>query len=232
MSLTLHYHPLASFCWKVLIALYENGTPFKPHIVDLGDPSASAAFKRLWPMGKMPVLQDHARGRTIPETSIIIEYLDEHYPGGARLVPSDPDLALRTRLSDRFYDLYVSEPMQKIVGDKLRPPGRGDPQGVDVARETLQTAYGMIERDMATRLWAVGDAFTMADCAAAPALFYANQLMPFGDSHPNVARYFDRLVERPSFARVIEEARPYFAMFPGRPGGVSHRSAMDRGAAE
>jgi glutathione S-transferase len=229
MSLTLYYHPLASFCWKVLIALYENGTPFVPHIVDLGDPAASSEFKKLWPMGKMPVLQDHARDRIVPETSIIIEYLDEHYPGGTWLVPSDPELALRTRLSDRFYDLYVSAPIQKIVGDKLRPPGRADPHGVDVARETLKTAYGMIDADMATRTWATGDAFSMADCAAAPALFYANQLMPFGDSHPNVARYFGRLVERPSFARVIEEARPYFAMFPGRPGGVSHPLVIEGG---
>jgi len=231
MSLTLHYHPLASFCWKVLIALHENETSFEPHIVDLGDPDASAAFKRLWPMGKMPVLQDHARDRIVPETSIIIEYLDQYYPGATKLVPADPDLARETRLSDRLYDLHVSEPMQKIVGDKLRPPGRSDPVGVEVARETLRTAYGMIDRQMAARTWAVGDAFSLADCAAAPALFYANQLMSFGDTHPNVARYFDRLVERRSFARVIEQARPYFHLFPGRPGGVSHQPAMERGGA-
>lgn len=228
MSLTLHYHPLASFCWKVLIALYENATPFEPHLVDLGNPAASAAFKALWPMGKMPVLQNHGRGEVVAETSIIIEYLDQHYPGATQLVPADPELARQTRLADRFYDLYVSEPMQKIVGDHLRPAGHNDPHGVGVARETLQTAYDMIERDMATRTWAAGEAFTMADCAAAPALFYADQLMPFGETHPNVARYFRRLLEGPSFGRVIEEARPYFAMFPGRPGGVLHPSASQR----
>jgi glutathione S-transferase len=231
MSLTLYYHPLASFCHKVLIALYENGTPFEPHLVDLGDPDASAAFKRLWPMGKMPVLQDHARGEVVGETSIVIEYLDQHYPGVTKLIPADPDLARQARFWDRFYDLYVSEPMQKIVGDKLRPAGANDPFGVEVAQTSLQTACGVIEREMAERTWAVGDAFTMADCAAAPGLFYADQLIPFDETHPSLTRYFDRLVDRPSFARVIEEARPYFHLFPGRPGGVSHRPAMDRGGA-
>lgn len=231
MSLTLYYHPLASFCWKVLIALYENETPFEPHIVDLGDPDASAAFKRLWPMGKMPVLQDQARDRIVPETSIIIEYLDQYYTGGTKLVPTDPDMARQTRLSDRFYDVYVSEPMQKIVGDKLRPPGRTDPHGVEAARETLKTSYGMIDREMATKSWAAHDSFSMADCAATPALFYANQLMPFGGTYPNLARYFDRLMERPPIARVIEEARPYFHHFPGRPGGVLHPLPNERGGA-
>lgn len=232
MSLTLYYHPLSSFCWKVLIALYESGTPFEPRIVDLGDPDDSAAFRKLWPMGKMPVLQDHGRGETVAETSIIIDYLDEHYPGGTKLIPGDPDLARQTRFWDRFYDLYVSEPMQKIVGDKLRPAGGTDPFGVEIAQRTLQTAYGMIEGALAARRWAAGEEFGMADCAAAPGLFYANQLMPFGESHPNMAWYFDRLVHRPSFARVIEEARPYFHLFPGRPGGVSHPSASARGGAQ
>jgi glutathione S-transferase len=217
MALTLHFHPLSSFCMKVLIALYENDTPFEPHLVDLGDPTSSAAFKQLWPIAKMPVLRDDARDRTVPESSIIIEYLAQNYPGRIELVPADPDLARQTRLRDRFYDLYVQEPMQKIVGDRLRPAGAQDPFGVEQARALLQTAYGMIEQDMASRSWAMGDAFSMADCAAAPALFYANRVLPFEAGHLNAARYLGRLMERPSFARVVEEARPYFGLFPIKP---------------
>jgi glutathione S-transferase len=126
MTLVLYFHPLSSFCQKALIALCENGTPFEPRIVDLSDEASRAAFLRLWPIGKFPVLRDEARDRLIPESSVIIEYLDQHYPGPAPLVPADPDLALKTRLADRFYDLYVHEPMQKIVGDRLRPAGERD----------------------------------------------------------------------------------------------------------
>jgi glutathione S-transferase len=214
MSLTLYFHPLASFCQKVLIALYENDTPFEPHFVDLGDETSSAEFKKLWPLGKMPVLRDEVGDRTIPESSIIIEYLAQHYPGRTRLVPEEPDLARQTRLRDRFYDLYVQEPMQKVVTDRLRPAEAHDPFGVQQAKTLLQTAYGMIDQEMATRTWAMGDEFGMADCAAAPALFYANLVQPFGDAHGNVARYVERLMQRPSFARVVEEARPYFGLFP------------------
>jgi glutathione S-transferase len=214
MALKLYYHPLASFCWKALIALYETGTPFEPRLVDLGDPDARAHFLKLWPIGKFPVLRDEAKGLTIPESTIIIEYLARHHPGEATLLPMDHELAWRTRLKDRFYDLYVHEPMQKIVTGRLRPAGRNDPHGVELARAQLATSCAMIEREMADRSWAVGDSFGMADCAAAPALFYANKVAPFGDSHPHVARYLDRLKERPSFARVLEEAKPYFKMFP------------------
>ncbi len=215
MSLTLFFHPLASYCQKVLIAVYENETPFVPHIVDLANQASGTAFRKLWPVGKMPVLRDEARDRTIPESSIIIEYLAQHYPGRTGLIPADPDLALRTRLADRFYDLYVHEPMQRIVGDRLRPAGKNDPHGVDTARTMLRTAYDMIDGEMATRTWATGDAFSMADCAAAPPLFFANKLMPFGDSHRNVTAYFERLKQRPSCARTLEEAQPYLKLFPG-----------------
>jgi glutathione S-transferase len=215
MALKFFFHPLASFCQKVLIALYENDTPFEPHIVDLGNEASSAAFRKLWPIGKMPVLRDEARDRTIPESSIIIEYLAQHYPGRTELIPGDPDLALRTRLADRFYDLYVHEPMQKIVGDRLRPAGKNDPHGVETARAVLRTAYGMIDQEMATKSWAVGEAFSLADCAAGPPLFFANKLMPFGETHRNVAAYFDRLTRRPSFARTLAEAEPYLKLFPG-----------------
>jgi glutathione S-transferase len=214
MSLTLYYHPLASYCWKALIALYENDTPFEPHLVDLMNPAAAAAFKKVWPIGKFPVLRDEARGVTVPETSVIIEYLAQHHPGTAQLVPTDPDLAWRMRLSDRFYDRYVNDPMGKIVTDRIRPAGRNDPHGVEEARALLRTSLGMLEAEMAGKTWAVGEAFTMADCAAAPALFYADKVMPFGETHKHAAAYLARLTQRPSFARVLAEAEPYFKMFP------------------
>ena len=214
MSLKLYFHPFASFCQKVLVALYENETPFEPKIVDLADESSSADFKKIWPIGKFPVLRDETKDRTIPESSIIIEYLALHYPGKAQLVPSDADLAWRTRLRDRFYDLYVNVPMQKIVTDRLRPAGNNDPHGVAEARALLQIAYGMIDQEIEASTWAMGDAFTMADCAAAPALFYANEVMPLEGRHKNAAGYLNRLMDRPSFARVVEEARPYRVLFP------------------
>jgi glutathione S-transferase len=214
MSLTLHFHPLASYCHKVLTALYENDTPFTPNLVDLGHESERAALLKIWPIGKFPVLRDDARNQTLPESTVIIEYLDRYYPGATRFIPADADHALQTRLRDRFYDLYVHEPMQKIVGDRIRPEGKKDPHGVEEAKARLRTAYGMIDQEMASRNWAMGEAFSLADCAAAPALFYANEVLPFGDTHRNVAAYFSRLKARPSYARVLEEAEPYFAMFP------------------
>ena len=213
MSLTLYFHPLSSFCWKTLIALYENDTPFTPVMVDLGNVEERAALLKLWPIGKFPVLQDEARDCVVPETSIIIEYLDNHYPGRVRFIPEDTDLARQTRLRDRFYDLYVHLPMQKVVGDRLRPVGSKDPHGVDEARARIESCYGMIDKEVSNKTWAMGEAFTLADCAAAPALFYGNMVVPFGD-HKNVAAYFERLKARPSFARVLKEAEPYFAMFP------------------
>jgi glutathione S-transferase len=214
MSLTLHFHPLSSFCQKVLIALYENDTPFTPQIVDLFDAAQREAFLKLWPIGRFPVLRDDAQGRTVPESSIIIEYLDRHYPGRTRLVPQDADLARQMRLRDRFSDLYLNVPMQKIVTDRLRPAGRNDPHGVEEARRLLQTALTLLDADMASNTWAMGETFTMADCAAAPPLFYANEVMPFGETHRNVAAYFARLKDRRSYARVLQEAKPYFDLFP------------------
>ena len=213
MSLTLHFHPLSSYCHKALIALYENNTPFSPNIVNLGDEQQRAAFLALWPLGKFPVLRDDARDRTVPESTVIIEYLDGNYPGRTRFIPAESELALQTRLRDRFYDLYVHDPMQKIVGDRLRPTGKKDPHGVEEARAKLQNSYRMIDREMASREWTMGDAFSLADCAASPALFYANEVLPFS-GHANLEAYFSRLKARPSYARVLKEAEPYFSMFP------------------
>jgi glutathione S-transferase len=214
MSLILHYHPLASFCWKVLIALYENDTPFERVIVDLGDEKSRAAFFRLWPHGKFPVVQDTSRDRLVPESAIIIDYLDQYFPGIVTFIPRDRDLARQVRLADQFYDSYVHEPMQKIVIDRIRPEGSKDPYGVDQARNTLAISYPMINEDMRGKTWATGDAFSLADCSAFSALFYANKVAPFVGEYEYAARYLERLSARPSIARVLEEARPYMPMFP------------------
>jgi glutathione S-transferase len=214
MSLTLHYHPLASFCWKALIALHENDIPFTPKLVDLGNPAQRAALLKLWPIGKFPVLQDDARGEIVPESSIIIEYLDRHYRGRTRFIADDAAKALATRLRDRFFDLYVHLPMQKIMGDRLRAEGSKDPHGGEEARAQLRTSYAMIEQQMAAGPWAMGDDFSLADCAAAPSLFYGNMVVPFDRDQKRLTAYFERLKARPSFARVIKEAGPYFNMVP------------------
>jgi glutathione S-transferase len=221
MTLTLYLHPLAAFCHKVLIALYENGTPFEPRIVDLGDPGSAAALLEKWPVGKIPVLHDVEAGRVVPETSVIIEYLQAHYPGPVRLLPDDPEARLEVRLWDRFFDLYVGVPMQKIVTDRIRPEGAGDPHGVIEARGTLDTAYGMVEERMREREWAAGGGFSMADCAALPALFFASIVHPFHRGHGGAAAYLERLMRRPSVRRVLAEAQPWFGMFP-------YRDAMPR----
>ena len=214
MALKLYFHPLASFCHKALIALYENRIPFEPIIVDLLDEASRAAFRAVWPMAKMPVLRDEARNRTVAESTTIIEFLDAHYPGPTRFLPADVDRAWQTRMWDRFYDHYVQEPMQKIVTDRLRPEGKNDVYGVELAKAQLDESYGVMEQEMESRTWTMGSDFTLADCAAAPALFYANTVVPFGETHRNLRGYLDRLMVRPSFARVLEEAQPYFDLFP------------------
>src|SRR5262249_29475340 len=202
------------FCQKVLIALYENETPFEPHLVEFEQEASKAELEKLWPVGKIPVLRDEARGRTVPESSTIIEYLAQHYPGTTPLVPADPDLARQTRLRDRFFDLYVNVPMQKVVTDRLRHAGQHDPYGVEQARALLGTSCGMIDEDMRSKPWTMGDEFTMADCAAGPALYYANLVVPLAETYQHAAAYLARLAERPSFARAIHEAEPYRTRFP------------------
>ena len=214
MTLTLYSHPLASFCHKVLIALYENATPFTAQLVDLADPGEHAQFLDLWPVGKMPVLRDEARNATIPETTIILEYLDQHHFHAVPMLPDNPDDRLQTRLWDRFFDLHVQDPMQRIVLDRLRPAEAKDPTGAAEARQRLRTAYDMVERQLAGRQWVTADTFTMADCAATPALFYAGIIEPFPFTHRHLISYFDRLITRPSALRVLDEARPFFQYFP------------------
>lgn len=214
MSLKLYMHPLSSYCHKAMIALYENATPFTAVSVNLGDPDERAMLLKLWGVGKFPVLQDDARGEVVPESSIIIDYLDWRHPGATRLIPADGDAAREVRLKDRFYDLHIHNHMQKIVGNRLRPAGAKDPHGVEDAKTRMQAAYDIAERDMASRRWAAGDDFSMADCAAAPALFYAAKVLPYADTHPHLAAYLERLEARPSYARVLKEAEPFFHMFP------------------
>jgi glutathione S-transferase len=204
--LVLHEHPFASFCQKPLIALYELGLAFEARVVT--DRTELAA---LWPPAKLPVLVDETAGLMLPESTTIIEYLDGLVPG-ARLLGAD---ALQARLWDRFHDQYVAIPMQKIVADSLRPEGREDPEGVDEARRTLDTAYATLESQLAGNAWTASPEFTLADCAAAPALFYARVVHRWDDeARPNLARYYRDLRERPSVARVIDEARAYRKLFP------------------
>lgn len=214
MSLTLHYHPLSSFCWKALIGLYELGIPFEKHLVDLADSDARAALARLWPLAKFPVLRDDARDRTVPESTILLEYVDRLSDGPTRLIPQDPERALECRLRDRIFDTYVHAPMQKIVGDRLRPAEARDPFGVEQARAQLETAYALLEGQRNDGPWAMGADFTLADCAAMPALYYANEVAPFEARWKKLAAYLELLKRRPSVARVLDEAGPYFHMFP------------------
>jgi glutathione S-transferase len=213
MSLTLHFHPLSSFCWKTLIALYENDTPFAANQVDLGNPAEREALLKLSPIGRFPVLEDTARREVVPESTVIIEYLDSHYPGRTRFIPADPQAAFETRLRDRFLDLYLHLQMQKVVGDRLRPTGSKDPHGVEQARAQIRKSYDIFESQLTGSEWAMGDSFGLVDCAAAPPLFYCMQIEPFGERRKLTA-YFDRLKARSCFARVLKEAEPYFAMFP------------------
>lgn len=208
----LHYHPLSSFCWKVLIALYEKEIAFEPKLVDFGDGAGRASFAALWPVAKIPVLEDE--GRVVPETSIMIEYLDGKFPGRPRLIPEDPEAAQAVRLADRVYDLYVQVPMQKIVGDRIRAAADRDPYGVTEARRLLETACALVDGELAERKFAAGDSFSLADCAAMPALFYADKVMPLGGRFGSAAAYLERMKARPSFARVLREAEPWFRYFP------------------
>jgi glutathione S-transferase len=208
----LYAHPFSSYCMKVEIALYENEIPFELCLLDAANPGALAAWAAAWPLRKMPVLVDGER--TVVEASIIVEYLDLHHPGKVRMIPADPRAALAVRTLDRFFDNYVQTPMQKIVGDALRAPAERDATGVAQARALLETAYAWLDGELKDREWASGGPFGLADCAAAPALFYADWAHPIGAEHVHVHAYRGRVLARPSFARAVDEARPYRPNFP------------------
>ncbi|MDY0007897.1 MAG: glutathione S-transferase family protein [Spongiibacteraceae bacterium] len=208
----LYAHPFSSFCQKVLVALYENDTPFEFRMLAPGDGQALAELEALWPFRKFPVLVDD--GHTVMEASIIIEYLGIHHPGPVPLLPADARAALDVRLMDRFFDLYVSTPQQKFVVDSLRAADGRDPEGVADARAMLDTAYRWLDARLAGCEWAAGDRFSLADCAAAPALFYAHWTHPIDAAFAHLHAYRQRLLARPSFARAVDEARPYRPLFP------------------
>jgi len=212
MPLVLYAHPFSSYCWKVLIALYENRTEFTYRSLGPQDPQAAVELAALWPLKKFPVLVDD--GRPIIESSVIIEYLALRHPGSIALVPADPMAALEARFLDRFFDNYVMTPMSKVVGNQLRPEGQRDPFGVEEAKTALDAAYRWLEVLLAGRTWATGEEFTMADCAAAPSLFYADWTHPIDVAYSNVRDYRARLLARPSVARAVNEARPFRAYFP------------------
>jgi glutathione S-transferase len=210
MSLTLYAHPFAAYCWKALIALYENGTPFRYRVID--NPEAFNELESLWPLKKFPVLKD---GDTVViESSVIIEYLGSHHAGPVRLIPENIDSALSVRFMDRFFDNYVMTPMQKLVSDHMRAADERDARGVADAKASLDVAYGWLEQHLARKHWAAGEAFTLADCAAAPALFYADWAHPIDDRFPQVRAYRARVLARPSVARTVDEARPHRKFFP------------------
>jgi glutathione S-transferase len=212
MSLQLYAHPFSSYCQKVLIALYENETPFSYRLLDFDDPRAGEELAALWPLKRFPVLVD---GReTIIESSVIIEHLALAHPGPARLLPGDATSALAVRMMDRFFDNYVMTPMQKIVFDHIREPQDRDPYGVAEARAMLDAAYQWLDARLAGREWACDGEFGMADCAAAPSLFYADWVHEIDVAFPNTRAYRARLLARPSFARAVEEGRPYRHFFP------------------
>jgi glutathione S-transferase len=229
MSLTLYYHPFSSYCWKALLALHENNVPFTARTIDLWNEQEAAELKALWPIGKFPVLLDSSRNHTVPESSIIIEYVDQHYPGKAPLLPSDRDLARQARMRDRFFDFYVMDQTAKIITDNFRPAGRNDPHGVELARMALATAYDMIEKDMANKTWAMGDIFTMADIAASPALFYADLVEPLASRHKNASAYLERLMKRPAFIKVLKDALAVLP--PGFPYDSQFKASVQRLAA-
>jgi glutathione S-transferase len=208
----LYAHPFSSYCQKALIAFYENDIPFDFRMLAPGNDEIAAEHVALWPLKRMPVLVDE--GRTVVESSIIIEHLAIYHPGPVNLLPDDRRAALDVRMMDRFFDNYVMTPMQRIVLDRIRPEAHRDPYGVEEARRMLDTAYEWLNRRMSGRTWASGNAFTLADCAAAPSLFYADWTHAIPDSLRNVRAYRTRLLARPSIARAVDEARPYRAYFP------------------
>jgi glutathione S-transferase len=212
MTLKLYAHPFSSYCQKVLVALYENGTPFEWRLLSQDNPRVFEEFAALWPIKRFPVLVDE--DRVVTEAPIIIEYLGLHHPGPVPLLPADARIAIEVRSMDRFFDNYISTPQQKIVGDSLRPATERDPYGVTEARRMLDAAYGWLDQHMAGREWAAGGRFSLADCGAAPFLFYADWTHRIDAAFANVIAYRKRLLARPSFARAVDEARPYRPLFP------------------
>lgn len=210
MTVELFAHPFSSYCQKALIAFYENDIPFTYRMME--DPGVGEAFAALWPLKRFPILREN--GRVVVEATILIEYLHLHHPGPVALIPEDPDLALEARMLDRFFDNYVMTPQGRFVVDALRPAEHRDPYGVEEARKMLDTSYAWLDQHLQGRTWAVGDSFTLADCAAAPSLFYADWTHRIPEQYEHLIAYRARLLQRPSFARAVDEARRFRHYFP------------------
>ncbi len=211
MSLEFFGHPFSSYTQKVLIALYADGTPFEYRMLDQEHPENFEELKRHSPFGLFPLLLDD--GRPVIETTCIIEHCQAHHPGPNRWIPSG-DLGRHVRLLDRFFDLHVMNNMQVPVFDALRPDGAHDEYGVTRAREKLHIAYDWLEANLDAGTWAAGEQFTLADCAAAPSLFYADWVEEIGPERPKLRDYRARLLAHPVVARAVDEGRPYRSFFP------------------
>ncbi|HXD04751.1 MAG TPA: glutathione S-transferase family protein [Burkholderiaceae bacterium] len=211
MSLTLYAHPFSSYSQKVLIALYENATAFEWRVLD-GSPEVTREWATLWPMAQMPLLRDGER--VVIESTVIIEHLQIHHPGPVRLLPADPAAALEVRFMDRVFDQHVMGPMQAIVNDFRRPAEQRHPPTVHEARNRLEQIYAWLDSRLAGRTWAVGEDFGLAECAAAPSLFYADWVHEIAPAYERLRSYRTRLLERASFKRAVEEARPFRGFFP------------------
>ena len=212
MTIELFIHPFSSYCQKAITAFYENGTPFTARQLEPEGGPNSDELKRIWPIGKFPVLREGER--VVPEATSIIEYLEVHHPGPVRFIPDDPDAAVEVRMMDRFFDNYVASPQQKLIFDRIRPEEHRNPADVADGQAMLDKAYAWLDERMATREWAAGD-FGLADLSAGPQLFYADWTHPMNGRFPNVAAYRQRLIERPAFAQAIDEARYFRPFFPG-----------------
>jgi glutathione S-transferase len=212
MVIQLFGHPFSSYTWKAEIAFYENDTPFEFRMVDPEHPENGAELSRRSAVGKFPLLVD---GDTaVFEATAIIEYIEAEHPGPVRLIPANPEAAVKVRMMDRVFDNYVMNVMTVMVGNALRPEEHRDPYGVERARADLDRIYAWLDGELAGRDWACGADFTLADCAAAPSLFYADWVHPIAEKHTALKAYRGRLMARPSVARCIDDARPYRAYFP------------------
>ncbi len=210
MSLTLHAHPFSSYCQKVLIALYESNTPFSFSLIEGAE--GWQLLQKLWAHRKMPVLQDGQK--IVVESSIIIDYLAQYYPGKQTLIPANPDAAREVRFMDRYFDLYVMTPMNRIVADYLRPEAHRNPDDITQAKEQLNTTYSWLNERLTPGQWACGEHFSLADCAAAPSLFYADWVHEIPETFATLRGYRQALLSRPSMVRAVDEARPYRHYFP------------------
>jgi glutathione S-transferase len=203
----LHYFPLSTYSQKALIGFHEKQVAFEPVLVDLRDPAQRERYRKIYPLGKVPLLLRN-NGWMIPESTIIIEFLDTHSDKGPRLIPADPERARQTRFMDRMLDLYLNNSIITLVQQSWKPAAQRNPEAIEQARSNAGITYGYLEQALAGKTWITGEDFSMADCAAAPALLYAQQCFPFAD-RPNISAYWERLRTRPSYAKVLAEAAPY-----------------------